>query len=341
MNLKRIHHVAYRCNDARETVDFYRDVLGMEFQLAFAEDTVPSTGAPDPYMHVFLDAGMGNVLAFFELPNAPAHGQRPQHAGLGAAHRVRGKRRGCPRRGQGTDRGRRPRRHRSPSTTVCSTPSTSSTPTDTAWRSPPTRAATKTGARARAVAEDIAGRVDAEPSALRNTRAGCMRRPAKVSRTPPDASRPGWPPVCFTTRSTTARRASRSLSPSSRRRRYRSSCSSALAPSRTNVERVTKLSLATESPGVLRQQFPPALRPPQRCRSGTATGVAKKGQHAVTLRRSHLFSTMISVGGSSGRASAAVEADEHPDQTRIHGSDCTTRPRYADRRRRFAVSTVG
>jgi catechol 2,3-dioxygenase-like lactoylglutathione lyase family enzyme len=66
--LKRIHHVAYRCRDAKETVEFYRDVLGMEFQLAFAEDHVPSTGEYDPYMHVFLDAGGGNVLAFFELP---------------------------------------------------------------------------------------------------------------------------------------------------------------------------------------------------------------------------------------------------------------------------------
>lgn len=72
MSLKRIHHVAYRCNDTKETVNFYRDMLGMEFQLAIAEDQVPSTGDPDPYMHVFLDAGMGNVLAFFELPNSPA-----------------------------------------------------------------------------------------------------------------------------------------------------------------------------------------------------------------------------------------------------------------------------
>lgn len=69
--LKRIHHVAYRCKDTKETVNFYRDLLGMEFQLAIAEDKVPSTGAPDPYMHVFLDAGNGNVLAFFELPNSP------------------------------------------------------------------------------------------------------------------------------------------------------------------------------------------------------------------------------------------------------------------------------
>ena len=68
MKLKRIHHVAYRCKDAKETVDFYQRILNMDFQLAFAEDQVPSTKEPDPYMHVFLDAGMGNVLAFFELP---------------------------------------------------------------------------------------------------------------------------------------------------------------------------------------------------------------------------------------------------------------------------------
>jgi catechol-2,3-dioxygenase len=43
--------------------------------LAIAEDHVPSTKAPDPYMHVFLDAGRGNVLAFFELPNSPDMGR--------------------------------------------------------------------------------------------------------------------------------------------------------------------------------------------------------------------------------------------------------------------------
>lgn len=64
-----IHHVAYRCKDAKQTVEFYGDVLGMEYTTAFAEDHVPSTGEYDPYMHVFLDCGNGNVLAFFELPN--------------------------------------------------------------------------------------------------------------------------------------------------------------------------------------------------------------------------------------------------------------------------------
>tara|TARA_R110000868_G_scaffold2384_2_gene17608 strand:- start:6881 stop:7414 length:534 start_codon:yes stop_codon:yes gene_type:complete len=78
VNLKRIHHVAYRCKDAKETVDFYKRVLNMDFVLAIAEDQVPSTKAPDPYMHVFMDAGMGNVLAFFELPNSPAMGRDEQ-----------------------------------------------------------------------------------------------------------------------------------------------------------------------------------------------------------------------------------------------------------------------
>ena len=78
VNLKRIHHVAYRCKDAKETVDFYKRVMNMDLVLAIAENEVPSTKAPDPYMHIFLDAGMGNVLAFFELPNSPEMGRDEQ-----------------------------------------------------------------------------------------------------------------------------------------------------------------------------------------------------------------------------------------------------------------------
>ena len=76
-SLKRIHHVAYRCRDAAETVEFYQKTLGTEFQLAFSENEVPSTGEHDPYIHVFLDAGGGNVLAFFELPEQPEMGNDP------------------------------------------------------------------------------------------------------------------------------------------------------------------------------------------------------------------------------------------------------------------------
>ncbi len=75
--LNRIHHVAYRCKDAKETVGWYERVLGMTYVSAFSEDHVPSTGAYDPYMHVFLDCGGGNVLAFFELPQQPEMSRDP------------------------------------------------------------------------------------------------------------------------------------------------------------------------------------------------------------------------------------------------------------------------
>lgn len=75
MTIDRIHHVAYRCKDAKQTVEWYVKHLNMNFVLAIAEDLVPSTHAPDPYMHVFLDAGHGNVSAFFELHNSPAMGR--------------------------------------------------------------------------------------------------------------------------------------------------------------------------------------------------------------------------------------------------------------------------
>lgn len=75
IQVEKIHHVAYRCKDAKETVEWYKKNLNMDFILAFAEDYVPSTKAFDPYMHLFLDAGHGNVLAFFELPTQPEMGR--------------------------------------------------------------------------------------------------------------------------------------------------------------------------------------------------------------------------------------------------------------------------
>jgi len=75
MKLDRIHHVAYRCKDAKQTVEWYVKHLNMDFVLAIAEDLVPSTKELDPYMHVFLDAGNGNVLAFFELPTQAEMGR--------------------------------------------------------------------------------------------------------------------------------------------------------------------------------------------------------------------------------------------------------------------------
>ncbi|WP_424992107.1 VOC family protein [Moraxella porci] len=70
-----VHHVAYRCKDAKETVEWYQKHLDLGFVLAIAEDKVPSTGEPDPYMHIFLDVGGGNILAFFELPTKAEMGR--------------------------------------------------------------------------------------------------------------------------------------------------------------------------------------------------------------------------------------------------------------------------
>lgn len=71
IRIQQIHHVAYRCHDAKNTVEFYKKFLNMDLLVCIAEDRVPSTKEPDPYMHVFLDAGRGNILAFFEITGSP------------------------------------------------------------------------------------------------------------------------------------------------------------------------------------------------------------------------------------------------------------------------------
>ncbi len=75
VKIEKIHHVAYRCHDAKETADWYKEHLNMDLTVAISEDKVPSTKEPDPYMHIFLDAGMGNVLAFFEITGSPKMGR--------------------------------------------------------------------------------------------------------------------------------------------------------------------------------------------------------------------------------------------------------------------------
>ena len=71
MDVKGLHHVAYRCKDARQTVDFYTTVLGLEYTMAVAEDRVPSTLEKNPYFHLFFRMDDGSFIAFFELPESP------------------------------------------------------------------------------------------------------------------------------------------------------------------------------------------------------------------------------------------------------------------------------
>jgi len=71
MLCKRLHHAAYRCLDAKDTVEFYTKVLGLKFSHAMGEDHVPSTGVYSPHIHIFFQMEDGSCIAFFECPNDP------------------------------------------------------------------------------------------------------------------------------------------------------------------------------------------------------------------------------------------------------------------------------
>ncbi len=73
MLCKKLHHAAFRCKDARETVEFYTKVLGLKFAHAMGEDHVPSTGKYSPHVHIFLEMEDGSSIAFFECPNDPGN----------------------------------------------------------------------------------------------------------------------------------------------------------------------------------------------------------------------------------------------------------------------------
>ena len=75
MDIKSLHHVAYRCKDAKQTTEFYTKVLGLEYAMAMAEDRVPSTGEQSPYMHIFFRMHDGSYVAFFEIPESPPMGR--------------------------------------------------------------------------------------------------------------------------------------------------------------------------------------------------------------------------------------------------------------------------
>ena len=71
MPVQKLHHVVYRCNDAKETAAFYTDILELEYAMAVSEDHVPSTGEQTPYFHLFFEMKDGSSVAFFELPASP------------------------------------------------------------------------------------------------------------------------------------------------------------------------------------------------------------------------------------------------------------------------------
>jgi glyoxylase I family protein len=73
MLCKKLHHAAFRCKDARETVSFYTEMLGLKFSHAMGEDHVPSTGKYSPHVHIFFEMEDGSNIAFFECPKDPGN----------------------------------------------------------------------------------------------------------------------------------------------------------------------------------------------------------------------------------------------------------------------------
>ena len=70
---QKLHHVAYRCRDAQETVEFYTKVLGLKY--AAGEMAAGGCGGRDgeevDLIHIFFECGDGSYIAFFDLPSSP------------------------------------------------------------------------------------------------------------------------------------------------------------------------------------------------------------------------------------------------------------------------------
>ena len=64
MTLQSFHHVAYRCTNSQETVDFYTKVLGAKLTSTVRERHPDN----NEFLHVFFSLEDGSTIAFFELP---------------------------------------------------------------------------------------------------------------------------------------------------------------------------------------------------------------------------------------------------------------------------------
>ena len=76
--------------NAKQTVEWYKKTSMRISSWRSPRTRFPPPREPDPYMHIFLDLGGGNILAFFELPTkadmlSPADANTPawtQHLAL-------------------------------------------------------------------------------------------------------------------------------------------------------------------------------------------------------------------------------------------------------------------
>jgi glyoxylase I family protein len=69
--ISRFNHLAFRCRDAAETVDFYTKAMGLPLVHAITNDIVPSVQMYCPHLHIFFGLQDGSSIAFFEVPTMP------------------------------------------------------------------------------------------------------------------------------------------------------------------------------------------------------------------------------------------------------------------------------
>lgn len=70
IDIKGLHHNAYRCRDSEETRQFYEDFLGLPLSTTL-ELAVTKTGRDTRTLHTFYEMANGSYLAFFEVPDEP------------------------------------------------------------------------------------------------------------------------------------------------------------------------------------------------------------------------------------------------------------------------------
>lgn len=70
IEIKGLHHNAYRCRDSEETREFYEEFLGLPLSATLLiEET--KTGRATQALHTFYRLADGSFLAFFEAPDMP------------------------------------------------------------------------------------------------------------------------------------------------------------------------------------------------------------------------------------------------------------------------------
>ncbi|MEM7341003.1 MAG: VOC family protein [Actinomycetota bacterium] len=67
MDVRQMHHIAYRCRDAEETARFYTELLDLSLAHVIVQDRVPSTQQHDPHCHLFFELADRSYLAFFDV----------------------------------------------------------------------------------------------------------------------------------------------------------------------------------------------------------------------------------------------------------------------------------